>query len=321
MQNVWLTKDSKNSLVSVIIPTYNRAELLKEAVLSIFKQSYRPIECIVVDDGSTDDTYYIICDLKKLESDNFTLIYIKQNKLGAQVARNTGTRASTGEFLQYLDSDDILYPDIFKNQVTFLEENIECDGVFGDYFIGTLDDSLKKSGYESSNLIKQIVTLSGCIPTFSILFRREIVRKIGDWDIALKKCQEIDFQLRGLLIGAIYKYNSYPTGLWRKHDGPRTMSNLVPEDLVIFYQKVELLLSSNNIFDDSIKNSIANWYVYFSSILKTDESKNITLFICEAVRLNPNIPFYNTRKMKLLRLLTGKYNAIKIWVFFFKLNA
>ena len=77
--------------VSVIIPTYNRAELLKDSVLSVIAQTYRPIECIVVDDGSTDNTRAVIEDIIDVTDASFVLLYVLQLKCGAQTARNRGT--------------------------------------------------------------------------------------------------------------------------------------------------------------------------------------------------------------------------------------
>ena len=121
-------------MVSVIIPTYNREAFLIQAVDSVFNQTYRPIECIVVDDGSTDNTEEILSQWKSEMNDpEFKLVYIKQENADAQVARNTGTAVAKGTYIQYLDSDDSLYRDKLKVQVKFLEENKDFDAVFGDW--------------------------------------------------------------------------------------------------------------------------------------------------------------------------------------------
>src|ERR1044071_1274968 len=99
-------------LVSTIIPVYNRAGMLREAVESVLAQAYRPIEIIVVNDGSTDDTR---CVAEALAATNLNEIrVIHQGNVGPGLAREAGRQAARGEFIQYLDSDDLLLPRKFE---------------------------------------------------------------------------------------------------------------------------------------------------------------------------------------------------------------
>jgi UDP-glucose:(glucosyl)LPS beta-1,3-glucosyltransferase len=107
----------RKALVSVIIPVYNREMLVTEAINSVFKQSYRPIECILIDDGSSDNSVSVINELKKvLESKDFSMQVLIQENAGAPAARNTGLKRACGEFVQFLDSDDVLYPNKLEHQ-------------------------------------------------------------------------------------------------------------------------------------------------------------------------------------------------------------
>ena len=106
-QATWINEDFIKGLVSVIIPVYNRNVLIKQAIESIHSQSYRPIECIVVDDGSTDNTITTVKDLIDQNTDDaFKIKLIKQDNSGAPSARNNGIKNASGEFIQFLDSDD-----------------------------------------------------------------------------------------------------------------------------------------------------------------------------------------------------------------------
>lgn len=102
-------------LVSVIIPTYNRAASIVPAVESVLAQTYPEIEVIVVDDGSTDDTARV------LESHLDRIVFIRQSNAGPSAARNTGIRASKGEIVAFLDSDDLWLPDKIARQVALIE--------------------------------------------------------------------------------------------------------------------------------------------------------------------------------------------------------
>ena len=182
----WLSEKFTKKLVSVIIPTFNREIYLKKAIQSVISQSYRPIECMVVDDGSTDKTKEVIEKFISENKEDFTLKYLFQQNAGSQAARNTGTSASSGEFIQYLDSDDILYPGKIMKQVEFLNQNQNCDGIWGDWRKGTVEENeLIKSSF-NPEIIAQILT-ENCIVNFSFLFRRNLINKIGLWDERIKK--------------------------------------------------------------------------------------------------------------------------------------
>jgi glycosyltransferase involved in cell wall biosynthesis len=116
-------------LVSTIIPVYNRPALLTRAVGSVLHQSYRPIEIIIVDDGSTDDTGAVAANLAHQHMNEIRVVY--QENAGPGVARETGRGMARGEFIQYLDSDDVLLPEKFECQVKGLREHDECGVSYG----------------------------------------------------------------------------------------------------------------------------------------------------------------------------------------------
>jgi glycosyltransferase involved in cell wall biosynthesis len=113
-------------LVTTIIPVFNRAAMLREAVASVLAQTYRPIEIVIVDDGSTDDTAAV--------ADGFCVEAIRvlhQANGGPGVAREAGRQVARGEFVQYLDSDDVLLPRKFELQVAGLVQHPECGASYG----------------------------------------------------------------------------------------------------------------------------------------------------------------------------------------------
>lgn len=299
--------------VSVIIPTYNRSALLREAINSVVEQTYRPIECVVIDDGSEDDTEIVCNEFKANPNVDFVFLYRRQEKLGAQAARNLGTSLATGDFIQYLDSDDLLYKNKIAVQVSYLNEYPNVDAVFGDVEIGSNFSSIRKKVYKSNDLISQILSFEACIHTLSILYRRNDIFSKINWDICINKCQEIDFQVQALLLGACFDHIPIVCGLWRTHDGPRVMSKLNFNDLIFFFQKQELSLTSHNLFPIELKIKIADWYLYFYHTSKHESFKVKFLLAKEIVRLNPNIPFYSDYKIKLIRNIVGEETSLFIW--------
>jgi len=105
-----------NPLVSVIIPVFNGEKYLIEAIESVLAQSCRPLELIIVDDGSTDESAAIAQSYKEIR-------YIYQPNMGVPVARNTGLASAVGEFIAFLDADDMWHPQKLQIQVEYLKEH------------------------------------------------------------------------------------------------------------------------------------------------------------------------------------------------------
>jgi glycosyltransferase involved in cell wall biosynthesis len=133
---------AERSLVSVVIPTYNRAELLRRALESVASQDYRPIEVLVIDDCSEDDTEVVIDEVRPLleESGGIGLRYTAlEVNSGPAAARNEGLRQAAGSFVAFLDSDDLWHQSFVSSVVDVMHLYPECgvvfsgnDGVDGD---------------------------------------------------------------------------------------------------------------------------------------------------------------------------------------------
>lgn len=106
--------------ITVVIPTYNRAELLLRAVMSVLSQTFQDFELIIVDDGSTDDTDRIV---KKMKREDSRILYIKQENQGASVARNSGIKEARGKYIAFIDSDDEWLPNKLEKQIEIFNES------------------------------------------------------------------------------------------------------------------------------------------------------------------------------------------------------
>jgi glycosyltransferase involved in cell wall biosynthesis len=116
-------------LVSVIIPCFNYGRYLRQCVQSLLRQSYSQWECIIVDDGSTDETPAICTELARTEP---RVHVFRQTNAGLSAARNAGIRRAAGEFVQFLDADDLLQPEKLAAHVRFLQSHPSVDIVVGD---------------------------------------------------------------------------------------------------------------------------------------------------------------------------------------------
>jgi glycosyltransferase involved in cell wall biosynthesis len=169
-------------LVSTVIPVHNRPELLREAVASVLAQTYRPVEIIVVDDGSTDQTGR---EAEVLAATHSEVRTIHRENGGPGAAREAGRLAACGEFIQYLDSDDLLLPTKFELQVAGLREFSDCAVSYGKTRFYAQTDCptnvpWKRTGERISTMFPSFLQ-SRWWDTSTPLYRREVTDLAGPW--------------------------------------------------------------------------------------------------------------------------------------------
>ena len=202
-------------LVSVIIPSYNYARFLPEAVHSVLRQKADNfhMEIIVVDDGSTDNTQEVA---QTIMSD---VTYIRQDNQGLAAARNTGLRAAQGDFVAFLDADDLYTKDLLTSQLRVFAEQPHLDMV-----ICRCEE--KRDGEDSGliylwPLVNSHWDIHSChsnlAPVHCHLTRMDIVRRAGFFDTALKSCEDHDFWLRCYGLGCRAGVNPLGLVIYRKH--------------------------------------------------------------------------------------------------------
>jgi glycosyltransferase involved in cell wall biosynthesis len=196
---------TKAPLVSVIIPTYNRAHLIGETLDSVLAQTYTNWECIIVDDGSADNTDDIINNYINTDI-RFQFHYRpKSRQKGANACRNYGFQVSKGTFVMFLDSDDLLKNSCIANRISFLLER-NLDFVIGDTAVleeGRKTEKLMCKPLQIENKQNYLLAfLSYQVPwtIMSVLWKREIIAKFS-FDETLKRFQDIDFHLKILMYG------------------------------------------------------------------------------------------------------------------------
>lgn len=204
--------------VSVIIPTYNYGKFLTEALKSALNQTVKPSEIIVVDDGSTDDTETIVRRFGK------QVTYIKQKNSGVSVARNRGATESKGNFLAFLDSDDILDPNLIAKQIQRFHEDPEIGLVhcgmreFDSETGGTI--RLHLEGGEEG-IADNLLLWEGPVYVHGIMVTREAFDQVGgfdekflyasseDWDF----CYRVARRFRvGFVAEPLYNYRIHSEG-------------------------------------------------------------------------------------------------------------
>lgn len=188
---------SEQPLVSVVIPSYNAAQYLPETLRSVLGQTYRNLEVIVVDDGSTDSTGTVI---QEFVADS-RVRYFQQPNGGAASARNRGVLESRGELVAFLDSDDLWQPEKLEKQVP----------LFRDPAVGIVysdREHINEHGeripcnplvpYRGTCLAGQLL-IRNFVPMSSAVMRRDVFDKAGPFDTTLSRSEDLDFWLRAAL--------------------------------------------------------------------------------------------------------------------------
>lgn len=210
------------NLVSTIIPVFNRPKMLREAVASVLAQTYRPIEIIVVDDGSTDNTPCVGDELAQANPNE--LRFLRKANSGVGLTREMGRLAARGEFLQYLDSDDLLLPEKFQNEVAALRAQPAADIAYGFAQLQKADGSILNRPYKWTGEVHArlfpglLVDRWWC--TNSPLYRRSLCDRIGPWH-DLRWGQDWEYDARAGALGATLVHVPAFHCIWREHHGVR----------------------------------------------------------------------------------------------------
>ena len=187
--------------VSVVIPTFNREQFIEKSVISALKQTKKPNEIIVVDDGSTDQTWNVLKQLgfSKSTNKNISLRYIYQKNKGVSAARNLGIEASKYSFIALLDSDDIWLKQKLERQMTELMQQKDTYRLSHTEEIwvrnGVRLNAKKKYSKSGGDIFKKCLRLC-CISPSSSLIERSVFDDFGFFDESLLACEDYDFWLR-----------------------------------------------------------------------------------------------------------------------------
>ena len=187
-------------LVSIIIPTFNRAHLLGETLDSIIAQDYISWECLIVDDGSTDDTQNII-DSYVAKDNRFYYFERPAGRLaGGNAARNYGFEKSKGVYIQWFDSDDLMFTDLLSKKVRQLEINRASDYCLSRMTTfkkkNNLLIALKETNITTSNFFIDYLLKKITVGTMTVLWRRSILEKEDLFNESLKQSQDLEFNSR-----------------------------------------------------------------------------------------------------------------------------
>lgn len=218
----------KSPLVSIILPTYNRANLLPRAIESILSQDYQNFEIIIVDDGSTDNTIQVV---KGIDDKRIIYIHLEKNN-GTGLAHYLGLQRSVGEFIGFQDADDLWLPGKLTMQIHAFELFPQLELIFGEYWNINLVNKTKELGFNqtahalsilndkkisdelelwqiSGNLAEALLK-ANFIAKPTVIFRKQIVEKIGSFAPILRVAGDFELWWRSAITGVVMAYTRNP---------------------------------------------------------------------------------------------------------------
>jgi len=226
----------RDPLVSAIIPVHNGRDYIRDAIESVLRQTYVPIECVVVDDGSTDDTVPIISRYRE------DIVLVRTPNRGVASARNLGASHARGEFLAFLDADDVWLRHKIELQMSERCRDPSVGLIYSAYWIVNADLSghrLVRSPDEGSALRKSILMRPPGIQLSSTgVVPRGLFAEVGGFDERLTTSADLDLTLRVLRVARACGVD-VPLSLYRRHAGQMSMNlDAMDRDMRVIFDKL-----------------------------------------------------------------------------------
>lgn len=235
-----------SSLVSAIIPTYNRAAYLVRALESVMAQGYRPLEAVVVDDGSTDDTDEVVERYRgRLAEAKVGLVFHRQKNGRAPRARNVGMKLARGSVYAFLDSDDLWRPGFVGTLMRLLEEHPTAGLAFCGILVIDNDDRVwntrptRMERHAPAGVLRrpfELLMRHMPLQTSGVMVRRAVIEAVGDFDLSLPVVEDWDLWYR---IGKVYDFAYTLEGLACNRSHP---DNLPKFDLTALNSSIRMNL-------------------------------------------------------------------------------
>ncbi len=196
----------RTPLVSIVIPAYNAAAYVRDAVDSALAQTYAEKEVIVVDDGSTDGTAKVLAPYR----DAGVIVYIHQENKGLSAARNAGIRAAKGEFVALLDADDIFLPNKIERQAAYLLAHPECGVCYCDiyHFYEEEPDKMLKLDYcyySGDEVLPHLLRMNFINP-LSVVLRKSEIDRVGLFDESYRRSEDWEYWMRLVRHGVRFEH-------------------------------------------------------------------------------------------------------------------
>jgi glycosyltransferase involved in cell wall biosynthesis len=303
-----------SNLVSIIIPSYNYGFVIEQTLDNLLDQSYANWEAIIVDDGSSDNTSEIV---GKFTERDARISYIFQQNSGVSVARNLGFKHSKGDYIQFLDADDLLSKEKLALQVAFMEQHPECDISYTDHLYFETDKpdivypdyemnhhnwlpKINAAGYEAVNTL----IYSNIAVVSSPMLRRNMVEKVKGFPEFSNHTEDWEFWFLCAVQGAHYSFFD--------HDAAKTLIRIHHRNTS---RNIQIMQAGELQFRRRIATSINN-----STLLSPDEKQKLLDRNASSTQKLYKYMMYhaNLVSIRQLKILHGLVNTKTFISYYFK---
>jgi len=309
----------KNVLVSIIIPNYNSTEYIEETIKSVQNQSFKNWEIILVDDGSIDDSLEKIANI--INVDSRVHCFVRPNDLskGASQCRNVGLKRAKGEYIVFLDSDDVLAPWCLDERVKIINETIldfvvfptiRCYDKMGD------DNTLINERIKKELDLESFIKMDFPWHTTSPIWKKKFLKKIRGFDPKALNMQDWEIHIRALLNNPKYKkIDCLPDSFYRKHNSNNRISNSISDNILLSRKRLIIklysLIKSSSINSLKYTNLLLEVYVnqYLKLKITSSQISKDDLDVISSV-FNRYLGFRLTIFLQLAHLFKNKENIL-----------
>ncbi len=293
------------ALVSIIITTYNRATLIKETIHSCLNQSYPDFEIIVIDDGSTDNTKEVLEEF--IAAKQLQYYYLENGERAA--ARNAGVKLSKGQYIKFLDSDDLIEKDHVEICVRYFEENKNCELLHTNCKVLNADGSISLSPKKGvTGNVYESLWESNDISLSSVMMKRTVFEKWDGFDEtrSLSGAEDWEYWVRlskqGCVVGFVPTYVT----IIRMHSDNCTMNDI--DKIVFSAREGQRLLEQKFDISKSLKRKFAARLIYMEAIYFYIDGKKVDClgYLIKATLINRKIFFKADSWALLLKNLLPK---------------
>jgi len=215
---------SNNRLISTVVATHNRPDFVVRTLQCLARQTYRPTEVIVIDDGSQPDTEQAIAAWRRTCRPNFPLVYLWQPNSGPAVARNRGVAVSSCDLIHFIDDDDIMHPGALESLVGALDTDAAAIAMasYQDRWVsGAVGELVGPPDLSADERLAAMIAGTWFVPIHGYLFTRAAVERIGGWNTALTSQEDDDYLLRAALAAIDFRPAPASRVYYCQHAGVR----------------------------------------------------------------------------------------------------
>ncbi|NET31557.1 MAG: glycosyltransferase family 2 protein [Cyanothece sp. SIO1E1] len=305
-------------LVSVIIPNWNGVRFIAESITSVMRQTYPNWECLVVDDGSTDGSIEIVQELAAADN-RVRLIHRSREPKGGSTCRNIGLQASQGDFIIFLDADDVLADYCLQQRTDVFQQYPTCDFlVFPQLLFEQRTDDLRRLWDDFQCDIPDLYRFLRFYvvwQTMAPIYKREFLLDIDGFDENYSRIQDVEFACRILLGNPTYhKVSAVPDCFYRKDLNKEKQSNFRQmrfDNIAYFLNKARTFIDTNRPDYDQVVESLIKLLIFNLDNARELEGFNKTTYAPKASSFIQNFSLTPSQKWRLLVL--EKFLTLSPW--------